>query len=286
MIDRDQESEAIRLLTYLAREVYFWQSATLLADFGEGLERHGHQCAAAVAFTLAYAHSRGDRGYLLLGGDEHLPWFLKACELSKDTAWRVLADEIAYLLHDRSYSRGITKHLIELLAVRAETKQIAFASWEAAHGVLNHRLPRNEADYYAFERYDPTMVPVWSVDESLVFLLLARTCHPELGRKTSALASLLHVVSNKPAILATPLTHFLTSNSPISSVMLVLQALLLAERSPYVISVAIQDQLRSLYRSGLFGFRVMSQELIERAHLRLGEPRRTASLAGRGGALP
>jgi hypothetical protein len=213
----------------LAREVYFWQSATLLAEFGEGLERHGHACQAAVAFTLAYAHSRGDRGYLLLGDEEQLPWFLKACELSKDTAFRVLADEIAYLLHDHTYSSGITRHLTELLAARLETKESAFASREAAYGVFNHRLPRNEDDYDVFEKYDPTIVPVWSVDEALVFILLARLCHPELGRKTSTVAALLHIIRNKPAIVGKPLTHFLTSNSPISSVVLVLQTLLLAE---------------------------------------------------------
>ncbi len=284
MIDRDQESEAIRLLTSLAREVYFWQSATLLAEFGEGLERHRHHRAAAVAFTLAYSHSRGDRGYLVLGDDEQLPWFLKACELSEDAAWQVLADEIAYLLNDHTYSRGITRHLIELLAARPKTEGIAFASWEAAHGVLDHRLPRNEADYEIFERFDPTMVPAWSVDEALVFLLLARLCHPDLARRTSALAGLLHVVSNEPAIVGKPLTRFISSNSPVSSVLLVLQTLLLAEPSPYFITHAIHDQLRSLYRSGLFGFRVMSEELIERAHLSLGEQRRTPSFTST--ALP
>ena len=277
MINRNQESEATRLLTSLAREVYFWQSATLLAEFGEGLERHGHPREAAVAFTLAYAHSRGDRGYWLLGDEEQLPWFLRACELSKDTAFRVLADEIAYLLHDHTYSRGITRHLTELLAARLETKESAFASWEAAYGVFNHRLPRNEDDYDVFEKYDPTIVPVWSVDEALVFLLLARLCHPELGRKTSTVAALLHIICNKPAIVGKPLTHFLTSNSPISSVVLVLQTLLLAETSPYVVTQEIQDHLRSLYLSGLFAFRVMSQELIERAGLDLGEHHRTPS---------
>jgi hypothetical protein len=275
MINRNQESEATRLLTSLAREVYFWQSATLLAEFGEGLERHGHPREAAVAFTLAYAHSRGDRGYLLLGDEEQLPWFLKACELSRDTAFRVLAGEIAYLLHDHTYSRGITRHLTELLAARLETKEEAFASWEAAYGVLNHRLPRNEADYDVFEKYDPTTVPRWSVDEALVFLLLARLCHPELGRKTSSVAAFEHTIRNKPGIIGKPLTHFLSSNSPISSVVLILQTLLLAETSPYVITHEIKDQLRSLYRSGLFAFRVMSQELIERAELDLGEQRRT-----------
>jgi hypothetical protein len=278
MIDRGQESEALNLLASLARETYFWESATLLAEIGEGLERHGKRGAAAIAYTLAYAHSRGDRGYLLLGDEEQLPWFLKACELSEDAAWRALANEIAYLLHDQTYGRGITRHLVELLAARPETEEIAFAAWEATYGVLNHRLPRNEADYYVFEKHDPSLVPSWSVDEALVFLLLARMCHPDLGRKTSALAGLLWIVGSKPTIVGKPLRHFLASNSPISSVLLVLKALLLAEPSPYIITEAIQDHLRALYRSGIFGFRVMAQQLIERAQLNLGELRRAQVL--------
>jgi hypothetical protein len=176
LLEKGEEDEAVRLLRSFARETYFWEGATPLADIAEGLERQGHARAAAVAFSLAFARSRGGGGYLLLGDAKHLPWLLRAGALSRDISLRALADEVAYLLNQQRHYIGITRHLIEALAAQAETREAAFEAWQAAYEVIRHRLPRNEADYYVFEKYEPVAVPAWPLDEALVFLLLARLC--------------------------------------------------------------------------------------------------------------
>jgi hypothetical protein len=268
-----EEDEAARLLRSFARETYFWAGATPLADLAEGLERLGHARAAALAFSLAYARSKGGGGYLFLGDEKHLPWLQQASALSQDISSRALADEIAHLLNQQRFYLGITRHLVEALAAQAQTREAAFEAWQASFGVLRHRLPRNEEDHYIFEKYNPESIPPWSLDEALVFLLLARMCHPEVRRKVTATAGLAYIISTSPELVGRPLRQFLCMDTPISSALLALQAMLLTEEKPYVLTVAIQEDLRALYRSGLFGLRVMAQMLLERAYLGLGEAR-------------
>jgi hypothetical protein len=270
MTERGEEDEAVRLLTSLARETFFWESATLLADIANGLERHGKNNIAAVAYTLAYARSRGGGGYLYLGDENQLPWFLRACELSEPAALGTLAREITYLVNQQSYYLGITRHLVQALAARSETKQRAFDAWESAYGVLQHRLPSNETDHYVFEKYDPSIVSPWSVDESLLFLLLGRLVHPDFGRKTSALAGLLRTIEKTPEVVVRPLIEFLKRDIPTSAALLALQAVLVAECGPFHITTALEDELRAFYRCGLFGLRVMAENLLERAGLNAG----------------
>jgi len=272
MIESGHEENAIRLLTSVAREIHFWLGAELLADLGHGLERHGQTQAAAVAFALAFARSRGGGGYLVLGDEAHLPWFVRACELSESRAWHTLANEIAHLLSHQGYYIGITRHLIGALAALDHTHEAAFEAWKAAFTVLRYRLPRNENDSYIFEKYDPRCVPTWSLDEALVFLLLARLSHPELGRKVSSGVGVLRVVATEPTLITRPLNTFLNTDVSISSTLFILQILVLAELSPFPITLSLQEQLRALYRSGLFGLRVMAQRLLEHAGLEVGSP--------------
>lgn len=273
LLEKGGDDEAARLLRSFARETYFWAGATPLADLAEGLERLGHARAAALAFSLAYARSRGGGGYLFLGDEKQLPWLQRASALSQDISSRALADEIAHLLNQQRYYLGITRHLVEALAAQAQTREAAFEAWQAAFGVLRYRLPRNEEDHYIFEKYNPKSIPPWSLDEALVFLLLARMCHPEVRRKVTATAGLAYIISTSPKSVGRPLRLFLSVDTPISSALLALQAMLLAEEKPYVLTVAIQEDLRALYRSGLFGLRMMAQMLLERAGLGLGEAR-------------
>lgn len=281
LLEKGEEDEAVRLLRSFARETFFWEGATPLADIAEGLERHGHARAAAVAFSLAFARSRGGRGYLLLGDEKQLPWLLRASLLSRDISLRALADEVAHLLNQQRHYIGITRHLIEALAAQAETREAAFEAWQAAYEVMRHRLPRNEADYYVFEKYDPATASTWTLDEALIFLLLARSCHPELGRKISAMVGVAFVLSRFPEIVGMPLRNFLSVDVPVSSALLVLRALLVVEEAPHAVTIAIQEELQGFYHSGLFGLRVMARILLERAGLSLGEaPQRVTPTVG------
>lgn len=269
ILNSGDEEGAIRLLKVFARETHFWAGATALADIGEGLEHRGHTRIAAVAFSLAYARSRGGGGYQFLGDEKHLLWLLRAAGLSRDIATRSLAEEIAFLLSQHDYYLGITRHQIEALASQPETREAAFEAWQAAYEVLRRRLPNNEDDYYVFEKYDPSDVPAWSPDEALVYLLLARMCHPEAGRKVTAAAGFAYAVANSPGDVGPPLREFLRVDAPVTSTLLILQTLLSVEAAPYEVTRSIQEELQGLYLSGLFGLRAAAQMLIERAGLTL-----------------
>jgi tetratricopeptide (TPR) repeat protein len=265
LIDRGAEEDAIRLLRCFARESYFEIGATPLADLATGLERHGHQRAASVAFALAYARSRGGYGWEALGDTEHLPWMSQALRLSEKEGASTLANEVAHLLNNQHYIMGVTRHLIEVCSNQISDPNVAFNTWYAAFEVISHRLPDNENDISTFVTYVPELVMGWSLDEALVSLLLARVSHPELKRKITALSGVAAVVSSIPSTVINPLRQFLSVDTPISSALIVLHALVEAEQAPYPVTAAVRDEVTGLYRSDLFGLRALAQTLLERA---------------------
>jgi len=143
LLNQGKESKVIRLIRYWAREHFFRSAATPLAELAEGLQQHGYTRAACIAYTLAYARSRGGGGCLVLGGQAHEPWLMHALALSKNEALETLAIEIAHLLHISTYVIGITRHLTELCVAWSQV-DVAFAVWNAVFEAINHRLPRGE----------------------------------------------------------------------------------------------------------------------------------------------
>ncbi len=273
LIDRGAEEEAVRIMRFFARESYFPSGATPLADLAAGLERCGHPRAASVALALAYARSRGGYGWLALGDSEHMPWMSRAQRLSNKDAFSTLANEIAHLLNNQRYIMGVTRHLVEVCASQGEPT-VAFDTWYAAFEVIRHRLPGNENDISTFHTYSPGLVPQWSLDEALVALLLARVSHPEFMRKITALSGVSAVVSANSSLVIDPIVQFLRIDTPITSALIVLHAMVEAERDPYPVTVAAREELLGLYRSDVFGLRVLAEILLERAGIHPEEVRR------------
>jgi hypothetical protein len=266
LLDQGEEEQAIRLIRYFARESYFGIGASPLADLAVGLERYGYTRAAAVAFALAYASSRGNGGWNILGDQEHLPWASRAFDLSEPDAARTLTNEVAHLLNDRGYISGISRHLVELCAAQERDPEIAFRTWHAAFEVVKHRLPDNENDDSVFdETYVPGETAAWTLSEALALLLLARVSHPELRRKTTALAGIAAITKQDPQSLVQPLKEFLRVDTPISSALLVLHALVEAEADPYPVTLELRDELQILSGSDIFGLRLLAETLLERA---------------------
>jgi len=280
LLNRGDEEQAIRLIRHFARESYFGIGATPLADLAAGLERHGYMRAASVTYALAYASSRGNGGWNFLGDREHLPWASRAFDLSEPDAARTLANEVAHLLNDRGYILGITRHLVELCAAQERDPEIAFRTWDAAYEVVRHRLPDNENDDSVFDEiYVPEETAAWTLSEALTLLLLARVSHPELRRKTTALAGIAAAANQDPHSLVRPLREFLSVDTPISSSLLVLHALVEAEADPYPATLALRDELQALSGSDIFGLRLLAETLLERAGEELGAPPRRRVIA-------
>lgn len=264
LIDTGNEDEAKYLIRIFARETYFETDATPLADLGEGFERLDHKHFAAFAFSLAYAYSRDPWGRGSLGEEKHLPWLMHATYLSKDITHETLAEEVAYIINQKSFYGGISKHLIKFIPKIEEREEIAFDIWQASYEVIQHRLPNNKTDRSVFKILEPIETAEFTTDESAIFLLLSRISHPELNRKTTALVGFASLVETSANLTVKPLKHFLNLNTPISSALLVLKVILEMEPKPYWITTAIKDELKRLLGSQMFGLRVLAQMLLNR----------------------
>lgn len=263
LLEVDAEREVIQLIHYFANEYYFLEDARLLAEIGQGLERYGYPRVAAIAFTLAYCCSRGGGGWLRLGGSKYESWLIHALELSRETTLHCLTGRVARFLYEPTYVMGITRHLIEFCVAQGEA-ELAFRAWDAAFQVIQHRLPSHETTIGPFLPYLPEEIPAWSIDEGLVLLLLARVTHPELERKIAALSGLTTLVWSIPDLIVAPLQEFFCHDTPITSILSVLQILHHDEPAPYSVSAALQDELKQLARCEIFGIRVLAQALLQR----------------------
>lgn len=263
MLEQGESKRVIQLLQYFSRINSFnLKEASPLAELGEGFERYGYTKEASIAYSLAYARSRGGGGWLALGDSEQLIWLDNSLALSTEDGERTLANELVYWLNDQHHILGITRHLIEFCA---EYKpDIVSDVWQAAFDVIQHRLPENEKDSSIFRSYNPANIPSWSSDEAIIMLLLARVSHPEFFRKRAALAGVANAISRLPEQVVNPLKHFLSLDTPVTSVLLVLHVLIEAETAPYPITNSIQEELENFYISDSFGFQVLSQTLLER----------------------
>lgn len=262
MLNDGDEEKALQLLRYFAREGSFSRAGAPLAEIGAGLERHGFTEIAAVAYSLAYARSRGGGGWEVLGDKKQLPWLGQSFKLSPTRGARALANEVSHLLSEQQYIMGVARHLIEFCA-EYEPQSLLLA-WQAAFDVIRHRLPENEKDTSVFETYEPEATPDWTTDEAIVAVLLARVSHPELRRKNAALAGFADAVSLRPEAVTKPLKHFLSVDTPLSSVIIVLYALVEAEPDPFQVTTALQSEFLELYKSDVFGLRALSETLLAR----------------------
>jgi len=237
-----------------------------LADIAEGLERHGHYRAAAIAYGLAYVRTRGGGGWLTMGDTEHEQTLLQGIALGRNEALEAVATEIAYLLRNISFNAGISRHLIERAAAWGEP-QVAKECWWTAYEVIKHRLPTNTSWVAWFELFDTSQIPDWSVDEGLVAVLFGRINHPILYRKIAAIAGISRAIVLRPDAISRPLHAFLTRDATVSSLLLVLYVLRIFEQNPFPITKANSEILTDYAASELWGPRVLAQMLLERAGL-------------------
>ena len=266
MIDAGDKEKAVQLLRYFAREgsLSFSRGANPLADLGAGFERYGQKEIGAIAFSLAYARSRGEGGWEALGDKKQLPWFGYGLTLSNQSAKRTLANEITHLLNEQEYIMGVAHHLIEFCA--EYVPEMVLTVWQAAFEVIQHRLPGNEKDRQIFNTYKPEDVPNWSLDEALVVLLLSRVSHPEFRRKNAALVGIAHTISKRPDLTIKPLQWFFSLDTPLSSMLVVLPAILKSETAPFPITTALKSRLKELFASDIFGLRDLSRTLLKRVN--------------------
>lgn len=77
-------------------------------SIADGLERHGEDRLAAVAYALAWTRARGRGGWLTFGGETELDSLAHASRIDPVMARKVVAEEIQRAVA-ASYGRGIAK---------------------------------------------------------------------------------------------------------------------------------------------------------------------------------
>lgn len=272
LMEQGHEEAAIRLIRFVSRQIptYERNSALPLANLGKGFERYGLLRLAAITYTLAFVHSRGGGGWNTIGGDEHEPWLKEAIKLDPDAAQDTLAIEVVKLA-ESDYLMGVTPGLIKRIAGWG-AQDTACACWDEAYSVIDYRLPMRRGAITSLLPFRRAEIKLWSVDESLLYLIAARVSHPELDRKRSALLALAQTIKIKPEALAAPLVQILALDNSPSSAYLILLTLLYSEETPYAVSRGLEKTLNHFAQSNCFGEQMVARKLLERACL--SEPKK------------
>ncbi|PYS47740.1 MAG: hypothetical protein DMG13_27140, partial [Acidobacteria bacterium] len=140
--------EAASTLRSLGDSVGFGKRSGILRSVAEGLERHGENRLAAVAYALAWTRSRGHGGWLTFGGETELDALERASTLDEVVASTVVAEEIERAVATSYGPYGVSQAVILAFAAGAlrvagiASIDIAFAVWDEACAVISARAPR------------------------------------------------------------------------------------------------------------------------------------------------
>lgn len=256
------EADVRRLLTFFAEERRYDKSGDLLVALGAGLQRSGHNSAAATAYALAYIYL-GVEWY----GDptrEQDEALRTAIQLDPDQVERVLLEQVGIALEGNWPVGGVPRRLAGFALHRGNPAQ-AFDIWHAATQVIELRLWDPKAPPGVFPRCDEHSLPSLELEASAVAVLLARISHPDLLRKLAALSGLSILIDVGHSALISALRHHLLVNSSVTQLTAVLNALWDFERAPYPHTQALAPELQCYARSDCFIVARLSAALLSRA---------------------
>lgn len=263
--------DCVRLLRYLSRNFHFSADVYFLASLAGALETSGLNTLSGIAYTLAFAHSRGRHGWGYLGGAATRNLYEKAMLLAPAEAAATLATEAAFHL-DAGHFYGVGQSIIELLA---DTNNLDYAktAWSNVADVMEFRLPapaeldRNNP----FPRYTPSdKVP--ALDEVLFRLLLTRLSHPDVIRKQAAVTGAAAILRKNSAVATYGFSRLLRSDTPVSSLEVALRLLLDNEQQPFLVSDACKEALRQFLNSASFTLQWLAYDLLIRLGQSVPEP--------------
>ena len=268
MVANGSENESTRIIFFLAKEIGFFKRSDALRVLAECLELIGKLELATAAYTLAYAYSNGQGGWTVIGDDKQAFLLDKAINLNKKLAKQILANNIEYRLRESDYGSGLSKALIE----RAHDWggfDTALECWDEAFNVISHRLPiyLPSQHHSYFAKFDHSNLIDWDINEGLIALLLFRLSEPRLSRKLAALSGIINAIKYQPQSCIKPLLRFITTDTPITSLMLVFSTLVNFESNPFLITQGISDILKLYLNSNIWGVKVLSSQLFDRANI-------------------
>lgn len=265
--DHDRESDANRLLRFFARDTDIAMTARVhpLGLLAEMLDAAGPRYAqlACVAYALAYSATTLGRWSIRFSDQTHHTLAARAMAIDSELAKQVVIDEVGYYLRGNWYSVGSCSHLVELLT-RWDQSRTAEKVWRQAFSVVSHRLPLPPPSGW-FATLDLDALPDWTIDESLIALLLARLSDPLLSVKKAAMAGIVQSLRQCPEDSIKPLRWWFARNAPVTSMFLVLDILWRIESEPFTVTRAVEDILAEYVRVDLWGLRRLAMKLLARA---------------------
>lgn len=224
--------EAERILRLVADDSRLEDVGNIEA-LAAGLDRLGATRLAVVAHVLAFSRE-GSGGWRPFGREEHIPALRRALELDRETALRVLAQEMVRAV--RAPGSGVTEGLVgafaslrlvlpslaptgcECAPASSQPHACAFSLWDAAHQVIAARLPGTAEEDDAELPYSPgaeesvgSSICSSSADKACVAATVALLASPVREVKRRTLLALSMLVRARPGVVAAPLGAALAS---------------------------------------------------------------------------
>jgi hypothetical protein len=279
---------AISLLYRLVEEIKSFSDAAVLADIATGIDlrrderRPDLDRLASVAYTLAFTKIRGGGGWLAFAGRDRPDLWQRAVTLDAATARGLLAEQVLATIEGGSYGTfGITQALIAAFAAcspepAGSGPSSAFACWDAAFQVIEHRLPGRTN--YENGAYEPTAdaASQSTTDLALADLALAALAMPARDDRRRALVATTALLAARSAAAQTAAAHVLAADlgaGPLTWLLTVLRDGL----RDGDLSDDLADQLASLARGDLLSVRAVAAGILSNAGRQAPSPPGTAA---------
>ncbi|MEU1667070.1 AAA family ATPase [Streptomyces sparsogenes] len=289
IIDRHGADAAAQLLHRIADEMSASGPLEVLADVAAGLSlRQDIDPAvfgplAATAGMLAYTKIRGGGGWRSFAGNDRLELWQQAHTADAAAAVHDLADQVVHAVAEASYSRtiGVSQALVSAFAVHSPNVSqppaaSALACWDAAYGVIAHRLPGRARLGHGAYHPVPGQATQHDIDTALCQLALATIALPERGDKRRALIAATVLLAGRSGQAQVALAHVLSFDlgaAPLTWLLTVLNSHL--PDGP--LDAALIEQLVMLCGSDMLSVRAEASAILARAGHQPPSPAATAA---------
>ncbi len=202
----DDAASALRALAEASR---FSERSGILRAVAEGLDRHGAEELAALAFALTWTRTRGHGGWLTFGGETEIDALHRASALDSTISNRTVAEEVAAVVATARYGTyGITQALIYALATQSLASEddpidAAFAAWDEAFEVISSRAPLVDPSEVPDHPYEPSVSdtavsPPGDLDAALTLATLGGLAHPSREKKRRSYLAVRVLLEQRP----------------------------------------------------------------------------------------
>ena len=273
----DGADAAIGLLHRVVEEFNALSNTAVLADVAAGIDLRRDDAPqtliplASAAYTLAFTKIRGGGGWLTFAGRDRPDLWQRAVALDADTATGILADQVATAIGGRPYgTHGVTQALVAAFAAQSPDPAdshpgSAFACWDAALEVIEHRLP-GSTPYDNAETYKPTTASPSrsSTDVTLTRLALATLAMPARDDRRRALVTATALLAARPAEAQAAISHVLAADLGAGPLTWLLTVVREGTRDGELTD-DLAAQLMLLARSDLLSVRALAAEILANA---------------------